>query len=113
MGHHLFELKEDQSSMADGGSVVFYLVREVVGVSNTPKLTQLKDIRNRLLRQLWDWSISFSTSTAPTRATIFLSFLNLLQSSSRLQIDWFTALGAFQEFRLHTHKYYSLVNTVI
>lgn len=31
MGHHLIELKEDQSNMAEGGSVAFYLAREVVG----------------------------------------------------------------------------------
>lgn len=111
MGHHLIEFKEDQSNMAEGWSVAICLAREVVGVSNTAKLTQLKYIRNRLLRQLWDWSISVSSSTAATRATIFLSFLYWLQSLNRLQIDWFPALGAFQEFRLHIHKYYSLDNT--
>lgn len=110
MGLHLIKFKKDQSNMIEGGRVAFCLAREIVGVSNTHKLTPLKYIRNRILHQLWDWSISDSSSTAATRATIFLSFLYWLQSLSRLKIDWFTALGAFQEFRLHTHKCYSLDN---
>lgn len=44
MGHNLIEFKEDQSNMIEGGSVAFCLATEIVGVSNTHKLTPLKYI---------------------------------------------------------------------